>query len=420
MEMMEQLLAQDNEVLLKTDKISESSVITYVDEIFKQAVLHRASDIHFEPDENSFRIRFRIDGVLSQMYSPTHQWANKITARLKAIANLDIAEKRQPQDGRLYFNLSSTNNIQFRVSSLPTLWGEKVVLRVVNDNSSELSLTQLGFETSQQVIFQEMLTQSQGLILVTGPTGAGKSLTLYSGLAALNSETLNISTVEDPVEKHMLGVTQVQVSPKVGLSFASVLRALLRQDPDVLMVGEIRDSETADIAIKAAQTGHLVLSTLHTKSALEAINRLHNMGVARYNLASSVSLIIAQRLVRKLCHHCKVEDDHEQVNVLLKRDKPDINLSKVRVFKAVGCHHCQQGYLGRTGIIEMVRITPKMQAVINNEVSMSALHKCMKDQKVMTLRQAGLAKICEGVTSVSEMNRVLGKSLFSVNGDFSC
>ncbi|MDP5191692.1 type IV-A pilus assembly ATPase PilB, partial [Rheinheimera baltica] len=364
-----------------------------------------ASDLHFEPYEKTYRIRFRIDGILNEVASPPVALSTRLSARLKVMSRLDIAEKRVPQDGRIKLKLSAKKSIDFRVSTLPTLWGEKIVMRILDSDSAMLGIDVLGYEENQKKLYLEALAQPQGMILVTGPTGSGKTVSLYTGLAILNTSETNISTAEDPVEINLAGVNQVQVNPRAGLTFASALKAFLRQDPDVVMVGEIRDLETAEIAIKAAQTGHLVLSTLHTNSAPETLTRLLNMGVPSYNVASSVSLIIAQRLARRLCGQCKQLEMLPEAELLKQGFTPE-QLPNIKIFKPIGCDHCTNGYKGRVGIYEVMPISGKMADIImQGGNSLDIATQAQKDG-VNNLRQSGLIKAAAGLTSLAEVNRV--------------
>ncbi|NVK25372.1 MAG: type IV-A pilus assembly ATPase PilB [Gammaproteobacteria bacterium] len=384
----------------------DAPIVLYVNKVLVDAIRKGASDIHFEPYQDDYRVRFRIDGVLIEASCPPADLASRVAARIKAISNMDIAEKRKPQDGRLKLKLSITQSIEFRVSTLPTIWGEKVVMRLLQNQSTLASIDNLGFESSQKKLFVDVLQQPQGLILVTGPTGSGKSLTLYAGLNVLNTEHLNISTVEDPVEFHIKGINQVQVNNKAGLTFVSASRAFLRQDPDVLMVGEVRDLETAETVIKASQTGHLVLTTLHTNSAVATINRLTNMGVPAYNVASAISLIVAQRLVRKLCDHCKVPEIYIPDEELIRQGFKPEQLEGAVIYQAQGCSECNHGYKGRTGIFELVKpddILRQNMANIDDPMTLAAL---FKQQEILTLREAGLNKVLLGITSLAEINRV--------------
>ena len=321
------------------------------------------------------------------------------------MSRLDIAEKRVPQDGRIKLKLSAKKSIDFRVSTLPTLWGEKIVMRILDSDSAMLGIDVLGYEDNQKKLYLEALAQPQGMILVTGPTGSGKTVSLYTGLAILNTNETNISTAEDPVEINLAGINQVQVNPRAGLTFASALKAFLRQDPDVVMVGEIRDLETAEIAIKAAQTGHLVLSTLHTNSAPETLTRLLNMGVPAYNVASSVSLIIAQRLARRLCTHCKQPEVLPEAELLKQGFQPE-QLSSIKIFKPVGCEQCTNGYKGRVGIYEVMPISGKMADIIMQGGNSLDIANQAQQEGINNLRQSGLLKAATGLTSLAEVNRV--------------
>ena len=380
----------------------EHSIIDYVNRILQEAIHKNVSDIHIEPQSANYSIRFRQDGVLYPLLKLPVIQAKKMTVRLKIMAHLDIAEQRLPQDGR--FNITSKSNqiMDCRLSTCPTLYGEKIVIRILNKTDTALTLTELGLNTVQQNTIEQALQKPQGMILVTGPTGSGKTITLYSALHYLNSTRINISTVEDPIEIELPGINQVNIHPKAGLDFATVLRAFLRQDPDILMIGEIRDKETADIAIKAAQTGHLVLSTLHTNSAAETITRLMNMGMLNYNLASSLSLIIAQRLVRCLCSQCKLPMEcPEQLSIELFQQ------NKTIIYKPNGCEHCYQGYKGRTGIFEILLITESVKNQILQHANLLDLIQQQKAEGYINLRDAGLEKVKQGLTSLEELDRVL-------------
>ena len=369
------------------------------------AIKKGASDLHFEPYEKSFRIRFRIDGILSEIAKPPVALASRMAARLKVMSKLDIAERRVPQDGRIKLALSKKKSIDFRVSTLPTMWGEKIVMRILDSSSATLGIDMLGYEPEQKKIYMEALDQPQGMILVTGPTGSGKTVSLYTGLNILNTQERNISTAEDPVEINLEGINQVQINIRAGLTFPIALRSFLRQDPDIVMVGEIRDLETAEIAIKAAQTGHLVLSTLHTNSAAETLTRLMNMGVPSYNVASSVSIIIAQRLARRLCPQCKEEEPLSEMQ-LAEQGFPAAKLSEITLFKPVGCSHCTGGYKGRVGIYEVIKISPIIASIImEGGNSLDIATQCQKEG-YNNLRQSGLIKAMSGMTSLEEINRV--------------
>jgi len=385
---------------------ADAPIVLYVNKVLTDAIKSGASDIHFEPYDNDYRVRFRIDGVLTEASHPPADLAPRLAARIKVIANMDIAEKRLPQDGRLKLRLSLNHIVEFRVSSLPTIWGEKIALRVLHSASTTIDLEKLGFEEKQKQTFRKALNQPQGLILVTGPTGSGKSLSLYTGLNLLNTDEKNISTAEDPVEIQLKGINQVQINSKAGLTFATALRAFLRQDPDVLMVGEIRDLETAEIAIKSAQTGHLVLSTLHTNSASQTISRLVNMGVPSYNIVSSLSLIMAQRLVRCLCPHCKQQEPLLPENELLLQGFTSEQLSGLKLYKAVGCAKCNQGYKGRVGIFEVIEPTLELNKIILSEPDPILIEQHLAQEEALLLRQAGLLKVIAGITSLTELNRV--------------
>ncbi|CAM5225569.1 type IV-A pilus assembly ATPase PilB [Alishewanella longhuensis] len=352
----------DEAEAMQADK-EDQPIITFINKILLDAIRKGASDLHFEPYEKQYRIRFRIDGILTEVASPPVALSTRLSARLKVMSRLDIAEKRVPQDGRIKLKISAKKSIDFRVSTLPTLWGEKIVMRILDSDSAMLGIDVLGYEPEQKQRYLDALAQPQGMILVTGPTGSGKTVSLYTGIAILNTEETNISTAEDPVEINLPGINQVQVNPRAGLTFASALKAFLRQDPDVVMVGEIRDLETAEIAIKAAQTGHLVLSTLHTNSAPETLTRLLNMGVPAYNVASSISLIIAQRLARRLCPKCKVQEDIPHAE-LIRQGFREEQLANITIFKPVGCDHCTNGYKGRVGIYEVMPISQRMADII--------------------------------------------------------
>ncbi|MBO9491049.1 type IV-A pilus assembly ATPase PilB [Endozoicomonas sp. G2_1] len=383
----------------------DAPIVVYINKILLDAIKKGASDLHFEPYEKAYRIRFRIDGILTEIAKPPVALASRMAARLKVMSKLDIAERRVPQDGRIKLALSKKKSIDFRVSTLPTMWGEKIVMRILDSSSAMLGIDMLGYEPEQKAIYTEALDQPQGMILVTGPTGSGKTVSLYTGLNILNTPERNISTAEDPVEINLEGINQVQINTKAGLTFPSALRSFLRQDPDIVMVGEIRDLETAEIAIKAAQTGHLVLSTLHTNSAPETLTRLLNMGVPSYNVASSVSIIIAQRLARRLCMACK-EEEHIPDAELLKQGYTAEQLSDVKLFKPVGCEQCTGGYKGRVGIYEVVKISDAMSSIImEGGNSLDIAEQCQKEG-YNNLRQSGLLKAMHGVTSLEEVNRV--------------
>ena len=389
---------------VNSDDIDEP-VVLYINKILQQAVKHGASDLHFEPYEKSFRIRFRIDGMLAEIAKPPVFLASRMAARLKVMSKLDIAERRIPQDGRIKLVLSSQKSINFRVSTLPTMWGEKIVMRVLDASKTLLGINTLGYDAQQQEFYTQALAQTQGMVLVTGPTGSGKTVSLYTGLNIINTQTRNISTAEDPVEINIDGINQVQINNRSGLTFLSALRSFLRQDPDVIMIGEIRDLETAEVAIKAAQTGHLVLSTLHTNSAAETLTRLLNMGVPAYNVANSISLIIAQRLARRLCPDCKVPEYLSKIH-LVEQGFPCAKLTGLRVYKALGCPECNAGFKGRIGIYEVIKITPTIATIImDGGNSLDIMAQCQKEG-YPNLRQSGLLKVMKGITSLAEVNRM--------------
>ncbi|MCX2781398.1 type IV-A pilus assembly ATPase PilB [Microbulbifer thermotolerans] len=385
----------------------EAPVVRFVNKVLLDAIRTGASDIHFEPYEKSYRVRFRTDGVLHEVAKPPIQLATRLAARLKVMSKMDISERRVPQDGRIKMKLSKTKAIDFRVNSLPTLWGEKIVLRILDPSSAKLGIDALGYEDDQKKLYLDALAQPQGMILVTGPTGSGKTVSLYTGLNILNTPERNISTAEDPVEINLEGINQVNVSAKVGLNFAEALRSFLRQDPDIVMVGEIRDLETAEIAIKAAQTGHLVLSTLHTNSAPETLTRLMNMGVPSFNIATSVSLIIAQRLARRLCSECKKPIDLPQE--VLKQEGFDavtIDRKEWTIYQPVGCEHCSKGYKGRVGVYEVVRITEGISRIIMEGGNSIQIADQARKEGFNNLRTSALRKVVMGITSLEEANRV--------------
>jgi type IV pilus assembly protein PilB len=389
------------------DDVDDAPIVRFVNKIMLDAIRKSASDIHFEPYEKYYRIRLRIDGVLREVAQPPVQLATKLAARLKVMSRLDIAERRVPQDGRIKMKLSKNRSIDFRVSSCPTLFGEKIVLRILDASTAMMGIDALGYEGFQKDLYLKVLAKPQGMILVTGPTGSGKTVSLYTGLAILNVEDTNISTAEDPAEIVLPGVNQVNVNPKVGLTFASALRAFLRQDPDVIMVGEIRDLETAEIAIKASQTGHLVLSTLHTNDAPQTLTRMVDMGVKPYAIATSVSLIIAQRLSRRLCQSCKQPLDIPH-DALLREGftEQQISTPGFKVYKHVGCGQCTDGYKGRVGIYEVLPVTESIGRIILEGGSAPHIAAEARKQGVWDLRTAGLKKVMDGLTSLEEVNRV--------------
>lgn len=386
--------------------IDETPIVRFVNKVLIDAIKQGASDIHFEPYEKSYRVRFRTDGVLQEVVKPPRNLAQRLSARLKVMSQMDISERRIPQDGRIQMKLSRNRAIDFRVNTLPTLYGEKIVLRILDPASAEMGIDALGYEPEQKEMYLKVLQQPQGMILVTGPTGSGKTVSLYTGLNILNTAERNISTAEDPVEINLEGINQVHVNPKVGLNFAEALRSFLRQDPDIIMVGEIRDLETAEIAIKAAQTGHLVLSTLHTNSAAETITRLLNMGVPAFNVASSVDLIIAQRLARRLCAHCAEPATGIPHDTLIEQGFTEEMLAEANILKAVGCDACMGGYKGRVGIYEVVKISPELARIIMEEGNSLEIAAQAQSEGYYNLRTAALKKVAAGLTSLEEANRI--------------
>jgi type IV pilus assembly protein PilB len=384
--------------------VDETPVVRFINKVLLDAIRKGASDIHFEPYEARYRIRYRLDGVLKNVAGPPIQMSRRLSSRLKVMAGLDIAEKRVPQDGRIKLNLSRNKSIDFRASTCPTLFGEKVVLRILDSAATRLGMEQLGFDKHQQKQFHAMVKKPYGMILVTGPTGSGKTVTLYTALNMLNDEGRNISTVEDPVEIRVGGINQVQQNTKQGLTFARALRAFLRQDPDVIMVGEIRDLETAEIAVKAAQTGHLVLSTLHTNDAPQSITRLMNMGVPTYNITSAVNLVIAQRLIRTL-HVCKKKHDLPR-EALLQAGFAKEELDDLKIYQPVGCPECNEGYRGRSGVFEVMPITDDIARIILEEGNAMRITEQARKEGVLDLRQSALNKVADGITDLIEINRV--------------
>ncbi|WP_137970917.1 type IV-A pilus assembly ATPase PilB [Pseudomonas sp. F(2018)] len=383
----------------------DAPVVKFVNKMLLDAIKGGSSDLHFEPYEKTYRVRFRTDGVLHEVAKPPIQLAPRISARLKVMASMDISERRKPQDGRIKMRISKTKAIDFRVNTCPTLWGEKIVMRILDPTSAQMGIDALGYEEDQRQLYMDALAKPQGMILVTGPTGSGKTVSLYTGLNILNTVDVNISTAEDPVEINLEGINQVNVNPKQGMDFAQALRAFLRQDPDVIMVGEIRDLETASIAVKAAQTGHMVMSTLHTNSASETLTRLRNMGVPSFNIATSVNLIIAQRLARKLCSSCKKEITVPP-ETQAAEGFPAEKVGNIKLFGPVGCEHCKNGYKGRVGIYEVVKITPALQRIIMEEGNSIDIAEQMRKDGFNDLRTSGLLKAMNGLTSLEEINRV--------------
>jgi type IV pilus assembly protein PilB len=388
------------------DEVEDAPIVRYVNKIMLDAIRRGASDIHFEPYEKIYRVRFRMDGVLKEIAQPPVQLAGKLSARLKVMSRLDIAERRVPQDGRIKMKLSKNRAIDFRVSTCPTLFGEKIVMRILDPSQAMLGIDSLGYEPFQRQLYERFLAKPQGMILVTGPTGSGKTVSLYTGLNILNREDTNISTAEDPAEINLPGVNQVNVNPKVGLTFAAAMRAFLRQDPDVIMVGEVRDLETAEIAIKAAQTGHLVLSTLHTNDAPQTLTRLIDMGVKPYAIATSVSLIIAQRLARRLCTHCKQPVDIPREALLKEGFTEEDCAAGLRLFAPKGCSNCTDGYKGRVGIYQVLPVTDAIARIILAGGSAVEIGDQAAKEGVWDLRRAGLEKVKSGLTGLEEINSV--------------
>lgn len=386
-------------------KGDDTPVVKFVNKMLLDAIKRGASDLHFEPYEHDFRVRFRMDGVLKIVSKAPIKLAPRITARLKVMSGLDIAEKRLPQDGRIKLNISKTKAMDFRVSTCPTLFGEKTVLRILDGSAAKMGIDKLGYEDYQKQLYLSALDKPYGMILVTGPTGSGKTVSLYTGLNILNTEERNISTAEDPVEIRVPGINQVQMNPKKGMNFAAALRSFLRQDPDVVMVGEIRDLETAEIAVKAAQTGHLVLSTLHTNDAPQTVARLMNMGIAPYNITSSVTLIIAQRLARRL-HDCKKKVHIPQAALVAEGFKPEECEGGLDVYEPVGCEECNGGYKGRVGIYQVMPMTEEIQKIILEGGNAMDIGIVCAREGIGDLRRSAINKVKAGLISLAEMNRV--------------
>lgn len=388
----------------KSAAVDDAPVVHLVQQLLEQAVALKASDLHFEPYEHHYRVRMRIDGELREVAAPAITLKDRLASRIKVLSRLDIAEKRLPQDGRMKLQLASGRELDLRISTLPTLFGEKLVIRVLDAAQAQLDLTRLGYEQDDLTRLVDAIQRPHGMVLVTGPTGSGKTQSLYACLNRINTSEVNIATVEDPCEIQLHGINQVNVQDKPGLTFAIALRAFLRQDPDILMVGEVRDLETANIAVQAAQTGHLVLSTLHTNDAPGTLVRLRNMGIAPYNIAASVTLITAQRLVRCLCPLCK-----EQVTVpaavLVQAGMPAawLTTDAVDIWQPVGCVHCYKGFSGRTGIFQVMPVSAEMQALILQESGSQVLTQQAQREGVPSLRLAGLRKVLQGITSLDEV-----------------
>ncbi|PCJ31988.1 MAG: type IV-A pilus assembly ATPase PilB [Gammaproteobacteria bacterium] len=402
-------LEPENDPAEKKDDsdIDETPIVRFIQGILTTAIKSGASDIHFEPYEKVFRVRTRIDGILHEVKTAPIATAGRISARLKVLSRLNIAERRVPQDGRMRLKLSKTKVIDFRVNTCPTLFGEKIVLRILDPTSAQLGIDALGYEEDQKKIFLEIMHQPYGMVLITGPTGSGKTVSLYTALNILNTDDRNISTAEDPVEITLAGINQVNVNPTVGLTFSSALKAFLRQDPDIIMVGEIRDLETAEISIKAAQTGHMVFSTLHTNDAPQTLTRLANMGVPAFNIASAVSLIIAQRLGRRLCANCKTVDTIP-TDILLEEGFTQSQIKEgITIYKAVGCDSCTHGYKGRVGIYQVMPVSEAMGRIIMDGGNSIQLGDQSKKEGIADLRESGLKKVAAGLTSLEEINRVI-------------
>ncbi len=402
-----ELLADEDDKAKGGDEegVNDTPIVKFVNKVLMDAINRGASDIHIEPYEKTYRVRYRQDGVLYEVATPPLALAGRIGARLKILSKLDIAERRVPQDGRIKMRISRNRAIDFRVSTLPTLYGEKVVLRILDPASATLGVDKLGFEPHHREAFMDAIHRPQGMVLVTGPTGSGKTVTLYTALNILNTMDRNISTAEDPVEINVSGINQVHINEKANLTFATALRAFLRQDPDIIMVGEIRDLETAEISIKAAQTGHLVLSTLHTNDAPATLTRLANMGVAPFNIASSVHLIIAQRLARRLCEGCKKPADIPE-QALLKAGYKKEELAGIQLHAPVGCDGCSDGYKGRVGIYQVMPVSEATQQIIMSGGNQLDIEKQARKEGVFDLRVSALNKARQGVTSLEEVERV--------------
>ncbi len=388
-----------------SSEVDDTPIVRFVNKVLLDAIKKGASDIHVEPYEKIFRIRFRIDGVLQEVAEPPLAMAGKLTSRLKVMSRMDISERRVPQDGRIKLKISKTRAIDFRVNTCPTLFGEKTVLRILDPSSATLGIDALGYEPEQKALYMEALSNPYGMILVTGPTGSGKTVSLYTGLNILNSPDTNISTAEDPAEINLAGINQVNVNPKAGLTFAEALKSFLRQDPDVIMVGEIRDLETGGIAIKAAQTGHLVLSTLHTNDAPQTLSRLINMGIPAFNIATAVTLIIAQRLGRRLCEECKIPEELPK-DILLQEGFKEEQIDGMEIFKANGCNKCNDGYKGRVGIYQVLKISEAIARVVMDGGNAIDIADQAKKEGVDDLRESALKKVLQGVMSLEEANRV--------------
>ncbi len=399
------ILSDDEPKAATAQEAEDAPIVRFINKVILDAINSGASDIHFEPYEKNFRIRFRRDGILYENATPPINIANRFAARLKVLSRLDISERRIPQDGRFKMRISNNRNIDFRVSTCPTLFGEKIVMRILDPNNAKLGIDALGYEDFQKELFMNAIHRPQGMVLVTGPTGSGKTISLYTALNILNTSERNISTCEDPIEINLQGINQVNVNLKAGLTFSSALRAFLRQDPDVIMIGEIRDLETAEIAVKAAQTGHMVLSTLHTNSAPDTLTRLMNMGIPAYNLATSVNLIIAQRLVRLLCKECKILMNVPEPALLAFGFSAE-EIPTLKIYGPKGCEQCKEGYKGRLGIYEVMPITPAISHLIMSGGNSMDIAKQAEKENMWNLRRSGLQKARQGLTSLEEISRI--------------
>ena len=409
-ELFEQTDEAVEEVEEETTSDENNRIVQFMNQMLREGISQKASDLHFEPLETAYRVRFRVDGVLRTVRELPKNSIKSLTNRLKVLASMDISERRRPQDGRFRFKYNEKRSVDFRVSSLPTTHGEKMVLRILDESSAHLGIEALGFSPSQKELYLEALHRPQGMILITGSTGSGKTVSLYTGIGILNTNDRNISTAEDPVEINLHGVSQVTINPKTGVTFASTLRAFLRQDPDVIMVGEIRDYETAEIAVQAAQTGHLVLSTLHTNSAAETLTRLRNMGIPSFNIATTIKLVIAQRLVRRLCSRCK---QPLALTPAVRQSLIEVGFSPVAlddpnttIYEAQGCRSCTKGYNGRVGVYEVVKVTPQIAELILENAHTSAIEAEARREGFISLRDSGIAKVLAGLTSIEEVLRV--------------
>lgn len=385
--------------------IDDTPVVRFINKMLMDAIKGGSSDLHFEPFEKAYRVRFRTDGVLHEVARPPVNLGPRISARLKVMSQMDISERRVPQDGRIKLKISKSKAIDFRVNTLPVLFGEKLCLRILDPSSAKMGIDALGYEDDQKALYMDALHKPQGMFLVTGPTGSGKTVSLYTGLNILNTPALNISTAEDPVEINLEGINQCPVNHKVGLDFSEALRSFLRQDPDIVMVGEIRDLETANISIKAAQTGHMVMSTLHTNSAPETLTRLRNMGVPAFNLATSINLIVAQRLARRLCD-CKEKLDIPKAALVEKGFTEEEVDAGIEVYGPKGCDKCSDGYKGRVGIYEVVKITPEISKIIMEDGNSLEIAEVCQEQGFKNIFQSALVKVKNGLTSLEEVDRV--------------